>query len=113
MQTLGLAHGNRLVIDFITAQVHVGRIDGLTGRNQPGGNAALHHILGHRPVRGPFAARDRDQPAAADQYRVLPAQALGGGTVIVLRLDQRAQAHPDAAHIGPRGGFAQVTARLF
>jgi hypothetical protein len=55
------------------------------------------HILGHGAVGGPLAAGHRDQAAAADQHGVLAAQALGVVAVVVLRLDQRPQADPDAA----------------
>ena len=70
------------------------------------------HVFGHGAVGGPLAAGHGDQAAAADQHGVFAADGLGVGALFFGRLDQRAQAHPDAFHVGCLGGLAQVTGRF-
>ena len=80
--------------------------------NQFGGGADPKHVLGHGTVSRPLAARHRDQAAATEQNRVFAAQAFGVGTGIIRRLDQRAQANPDAFDIGAGGAARQIAGRF-
>ena len=75
--------------------------------------ALLQDVFGHGPVGGPLAAGHGDQPAAADQHRVLAAEPLGVVAVVALRLDQRPQARPTGCgcRLG-RGRPGQVARRF-
>ncbi|MCY1542733.1 hypothetical protein D9M68_784960 [compost metagenome] len=70
-----------------------------TPGQQGAGKAALQHIFGHRPVGGPFAARDGDEAIGVHHDGVFARQDLGAAFGGFRGRHQRAQAHPDAADV--------------
>ena len=113
MQARRLTDGVRFAQRLIGADQF--QIDGDAGRtrvDQRLGGALRQHVFGHGAVGGPLAAGHRDQPTAADQHRVLAAQALGVVALVVWRLDQRAQADPDTLDIRAFGRTTQITRRF-